>query len=34
LALAEGLFYVVYEDAAALQTEFAGDELAVAIHKK
>src|SRR6266436_171368 len=34
LALAEGLLDVVHEDAAALQAEFAGDELAVTVHEK
>src|SRR6266478_907466 len=34
LALAEGLFDVVHEDAAALQAEFAGDEPAVTVHEK
>src|SRR5208283_4552130 len=34
LAVAHGLFDVVHEDTAALQAEFAGDELAVAIHKE
>src|SRR5208282_672302 len=34
LALAHGLLDVVHEHAAALQAEFTGDELAVAIQKK
>ncbi len=34
MALVHGLFDVVDEDAAALQAEFAGDDLTVAVHEK
>lgn len=34
MALVHSLFDMVDEDAAALQAEFAGDDLAVAVHKK